>query len=269
MLLAALPVAPLSVHAHGDDLLLIEALTEELTKKPDADLFIRRGELYRHHQEWAKAEADLLAATKLDPSLTLIDFFRARVLLESGAPQRALPFIARYQKSAPDEPEGWYLHGEIAHTLGRSAEAAAHYADGIRRAPNPRPEHFLRRARILAGITPRDPVQVLAALDEGIARLGPVISLVDYAIELEVEANNLDAALVRIDRAMANLPRRERWLVRRGDLLVKAGRTPEAVAAYRSALAAIEELPERYRDTVPMGKLAADARASLQRLSSN
>lgn len=269
LLLSLALAAASALHAHGDDQLLIEALTEELAKKPDADLFIRRGELHRHHQEWTKAEADLIAAAKLDPSLTLVDFFRARVLLEAGAPQRAFPFIERYQKSAPDEPEGWYLRGEIAHTLGRSAEAAAHYADGIRRAPNPRPEHFLRRARILASITPRDPVQVLAALDEGIARLGPVISLVDYAIELEIEARNIDAALARIDRAMANLPRRERWLVRRGDLLVKAGRTPEAVAAYRAALAAIEELPERYRDTVPMEKLAADARASLQRLSSN
>ena len=35
-----------------------------------------------------------------------------------------------------------------------------------------------------------------------------------------------------------------------------------------AALSAIAELPERYRDTVPMEKLAADARASLQRLSS-
>lgn len=266
-LLACLGVAPL--HAHGDDQLLIEALTEELTKAPDADLFIRRGELYRHHQEWAKAEADFAAAAKLDPALTLVDFFRARVLLESGAPSRALPFIERYQKSAPDEPEGWYLRGEIAHALGRSAAAAAHYADGIRRAASPRPEHFLRRARILAAVTPLDRAAVLAALDEGIARLGPVISLVDYAIELDVDAKNFASALARIDRAMQSFPRRERWLVRRGDLLVKSGRTADAIASYRAALSAIEELPERYRDTVPMEKLAADVRASLQRLSSN
>lgn len=256
-------------HAHGDDQLLIEALTEELTKSPEADLFIRRGELFRHHQEWAKADADFVAAARLDPQLTLVDFFRARVLLESGAPAKAQPFIERYQASAPDEPEGWFLHGEIAHARGQVDAAASHYADGIRRAASPRPEHFLRRARILASAPDADRARVLSAVDAGIAKLGPVISLVDYAITLELESRNFDAALQRIARVMDNMPRRERWLVRQGDILVQAGRAAEAVAAYRAALAAIADLPDRYRDTVPIEKLAADARASLARLSAN
>ncbi|MGH7943719.1 MAG: hypothetical protein ACREF9_01715, partial [Opitutaceae bacterium] len=62
--------------------------------------------------------------------------------------------------------------------------------------------------------------------------------------------------------------RRETWLVRRGDILLKSGRTSEAVAAYRAALAAIEELPPRYRETVPVEKLERDARASLGQISS-
>lgn len=259
--------APLALHAHGDDQVLIDALTGELAKKPEADLLIRRGELFRHHQEWAKAEADFVLAAKLDPQLTLIDFFLARVLLESGAPAKAQPLIERYIDRAPDEPEGWFLRGEIAYALGKTEDAAQHYIDGIRHSPNPRPEHFLRRARILASAPEPDRARVLAATDEGIARLGPVISLVDYAITLELEASNYDAALQRIAAAMDNMPRRERWLVRQGDILVKCGRTPEAIAAYRAALTAIEELPERYRDTVPMEKLARDVRNSLTKLS--
>jgi predicted Zn-dependent protease len=263
-LLAALAPA---AFAHGDDTLIIEALSEELAKAPEADLFIRRGELYRHHQEWAKAEADFIAAAKLDPALTLVNFFRARVLLESGAPAQAEPFLARYQATAPDEPEGWYLRAEIALALAQPDAAAQHYAEGIRRASSPRPEHYLRRARILATSPQPDPARILAALEEGIARLGPVMSLVEYAITLEIESRQYDAALRRIAAAMENMPRRERWLVRQGDILVQAGRPREAVTAYRAALDAIEELPERYRDTVPIEKLAADARANLARLS--
>ncbi|MGH7959281.1 MAG: hypothetical protein ACREH8_20050, partial [Opitutaceae bacterium] len=43
---------PATLPAHGDDQLLIDALTEELAKALDADPFIRRGELFRHHREW-------------------------------------------------------------------------------------------------------------------------------------------------------------------------------------------------------------------------
>ena len=255
------------VHAHGDDQLLITALTEELAKAPEADLFIRRGELFRHHEEWAKASADFEAAARLEPQLEVVNFFRARLLLESGEPAKARPFIERYLAQVPTEAEGWFLHGDVLGALGQHDAGALAYEQGIRRAPRPRPEHFLRRAKFLAAAPDPDPARVLAALDEGIAQLGPVISLVEYAITLELDRKNYDAALARITTAMDHSPRRETWLVRQGDVLLKAGRTNEAVTSYRAALAAIEDLPPRYRDTVPIEKLERDARTSLSQLA--
>jgi len=261
-----LTLAP-GVRAHGDDQALIEALTEQLHKAPEADLFIRRGELFRHHQQWEKADADYASAAKLDPSLTLVDFFRARTQLESGAPDKALPLVDRYLVGAPDEPEGRFLRGDILAALGRHDAGALEYAEGIQRAPSPRPEHYLRRARFLAAVPMADAARVIAALDEGIRRLGPVIALIDYAISLELERRNFDGALERVGQAMAHAPRRERWLARQGEILANCGRPTEALHAYRAALAAIENLPERFRDTVPMEKLTGDVRAALARLA--
>jgi tetratricopeptide (TPR) repeat protein len=240
----------------------------ELAKAPEADLFIRRGELFRHLQQWTKAEADFIAAARLQPNLTVVDFFRARTLLESGASEKAQPFIDRYVANAPDEPEGRFLRGDVLAALGKHDAGAADYAEGIRRAPSPRPEHFLRRAKFLAAAPAADPAQVLVALDEGIARIGPIISLVDFAITLELDRKNYEGALARIATAMKHAPRRETWLVRQGDVLVKSGRTSEALASYRAALAAIDGLPTRYRETVPMEKLARDARQGIDRVSS-
>jgi predicted negative regulator of RcsB-dependent stress response len=96
-----------------------------------------------------------------------------------------------------------------------------------------------------------------------------VISLVEYAISVELERKDFTHALDRIELAMQHAPRRESWLVRKGDVLVKAGRTNEAVASYRAALSAIDELPQRYRETVPVEKLVRDARTALSQLSSN
>lgn len=265
--LGLLACAGPELRAHGDDQALIEALTEQLRKAPEADLFIRRGELFRHHQQWEKADADYASAAELDPSLTLVDFFRARTQLESGAPDRALPLVERYLAAAPDEPEGRFLRGDILAALGRHDAGALEYAEGIQRAPSPRPEHYLRRARFLAAVPAIDAARVIAALDEGIRRLGPVIALIDYAISLELERRNFDGALERIGLAMSHAPRRERWLARQGEVLANCGRTTEALNAYRAALAAIENLPERYRDTVPMEKLTGDVRAALARLA--
>lgn len=257
------------LHAHGDDQVLIQALTEEIARAPEADLYIRRGELYRHHQEWNLAEADFVAAARLQPGLAVVDYFRARTLLEAGAAEKARPFIERYVAKVPAEAEGWFLRGEIQAAGGDLAAGAADYATGIRHAPHPRPEHFIQRARLLAAATAGGPADALAALDAGIARLGPVISLVDYAIALEIERKDFEAALARIAVAMEHSPRRETWLVRRGDMLVKAGRPQEATEAYQAALGAIDELPPRYRDTVPIEKLARDARIALARLKSD
>jgi predicted Zn-dependent protease len=262
-------IAPVQLHGHGDDQILIDALTEELAKKPDADLYIRRGELFRHHQEWAKAGADFDAAARLEPKLEVLDFFRARMLLEAGQPAEAEPLIERYVERVPAEAEGWFLWGDVLAALGKHDAGALDYAEGIRRAPHPRPEHYLRRAKFLAAAPDPDATKVLAALDDGIAKLGPVISLLEYAITLEIDRKNYDAALARIAKAMDHTPRRETWLVRKGDVLLKSGRTSEAVNAYRAALAAIEELPPRYRETVPVEKLERDARASLTRITAN
>lgn len=263
-LIVTTPVA----QAHGDDQLLIDALTEELAKAPEADLFIRRGELFRHLQEWEKAAADLAAAARLEPKLEVVDFFRARLLLESGEPAKAQPFVERYLSNVPTEAEGWFLRGDVLGALGKHEAGALDYAEGIHRAPHPRPEHFLRRAKFLAAAPEADPARVIAALDDGMAKLGPVISLLEYTIALELERKDYDAALARIAKAMAHSPRRETWLVRQGDVYLKSGRTTEAVAAYRAALSAIEDLPERYRDTVPVEKLARDARTALSQITS-
>jgi tetratricopeptide (TPR) repeat protein len=170
---------PAPVLAHGDDRVLIDALTEELAKTPEAELYVRRGELYRHLQEWALAETDYAAAARLDPNLLIVDYFRARAWLEAGAPERAEPWIRRYVAAEPAQAEGWFLRGEVMAALGDPAAAAADYAAGIRCVGQPRPEHYLRKAHFLAAIAGADPGRELAALDEGIAQLGPVVSLVD------------------------------------------------------------------------------------------
>lgn len=267
--MAACLLAPAPASAHGDDRLIIEALGAELARSPSAELHLRRGELFRHQRDWERAEADYAAARRLEPTLVTVDYFRARARLEAGVPAEGLPLVDRFLAAVPAEAEGWYLRGEILAALNRPEEAAASYGEGLTRARQPRPDNFLRQARIIVAVGPAAADRALAALDEGINRLGPVVSLVDEAVALELARGRHEGALARIAAAMDRAPRRETWLVRQGDVLAACGRREEAVTSYRAALAAIADLPDRHRETVPMGKLSADARAALGRLAVN
>ncbi|MBM3865885.1 MAG: tetratricopeptide repeat protein [Verrucomicrobia bacterium] len=262
-LLAAGAAGPLG--AHGDDQRVLELLTAELARAPDADLHLRRGELHRHLRDWERAEADYAAAARLAPELAVVAYFRARARLEAGDAEGALPAIDRFLAAEPGSPEGWFLRAEIHAAARRTAAAAADCARGIELAPEPRPEHYLRHARLLAGGGER--VAALTALEAGLGRLGPVISLVEEALALDLERGEPEAALRRIDTALAAAPRREGWLFRRGEVLERAGRSEAARAAYAEGLAALLALPERLRDTVPMEKLERDLRRALGRLT--
>ncbi|HEY1110576.1 MAG TPA: tetratricopeptide repeat protein [Opitutaceae bacterium] len=263
--LLALALAwPVRLAAHGADQPLLDALTEEIARAPEADLHIRRGELHRHHQEWDKAEADLAAAARLEPRRAVIDLLRARVQHEAGAPDKALAHLTRYLAAAPNDPEGQFLRAEIAASAGQLDVAARHYGEGLRLSAAPRADHYLRHAQLLASI---DRASALATLEAGLARVGPALALIEQAVALDLAAGDTPSALRRIEVALKQAPRRERLLGRRGDILAAAGRPTEAAAAYREALAAVAALAPALRDTLPMEKLAHDLRQSLAGLS--
>ena len=110
--------------------------------------------------------------------------------------------------------------------------------------------------------------QAILSLDEGIGRLGPVISLMQPALELEIRLKRFDAALERIERIRAALPRAETWLARRGEVLVLAGRREEARESFVEALAKIAALTERQRSTQAVRQLEKGILERLNELNS-
>jgi tetratricopeptide (TPR) repeat protein len=128
---------------------------------------------------------------------------------------------------------------------GEPAAAARDYALALAGAARPQPEHFVehRDALVAAG----DPAGALAALDAGIARIGPIVSLEIPAAALALDLGRPDDALARIDGLLARSPGNPILLARRGEVLARAGRTAEARAAYETALAVLERRPRHRR----------------------
>jgi len=104
--------------------------------------------------------------------------------------------------------------------------------------------------------------QALRGLNDGIAKLGPIVSLQLPAIELELALGRHEAALARVDAVGAGAPRQEVWLARRGEILEQASRATDARRAYRAALLALEAA----RPTRATRELESRIQAALGRL---
>lgn len=247
---------------HEDLELQIAELTRRMEcEGPSAELYYRRAELHRLHENWPAAREDYDRAERLDPAWAEVDLGRGRMWLGAGAPGRAEEALLRFLARRPDHAGALLELARARRALGRPAEAARDYARALALLPEPKPDYFLERARAQEAAGDLD--GAIKGLEEGMKRVGRIVTLESAALELEIAAGRLEAALARLDRLAAATPRPEVWWVRRGEVLRRAGRVAEAEAAFRAALAALESLPPLRRAVKSVRDLEARARAGL------
>ncbi len=236
----------------------IEALTKMIEKdQKNADLFLKRGELYSSHEEWSAAVVDFERASELNPDLAAVDMYLGRMFLASGRPVQSEEALKRFLLQVPNHAEARVTLAMALVQLGRRMEAVEEYTRAIKLCPSPSPRLYLERAKTLIDEGDGYVDEALRGLDEGIQKLGPAITLQLYAIDLELKKNQFDAALVRLEHITAKASRKETWLARKGDILEKAGRADQALVAFASALVAIQKLPAHRQSTQAMTQLKA------------
>lgn len=242
----------------------IVAITAKIKREPkNASLYLQRGELYRLNRYWDRATADYDRASRLQPGLTVVDLARGKMLFESRRFQRAKFVLDRFLRQQPDHCEGLVTRARVLAKIGARLEAARDFTQALAAAPTPEPELYLERAQVLAGAA-QYIQDALRGLDEGIKRLGPLVTLELAAIDLELRRKNYAAALTRLDVITAQSERKETWLVRRGEILKAAGRNEEARDAFNAALVAIDSLPPARRQSRTIIALQLRARSALK-----
>lgn len=241
--------------AHGPLHEQIQLLSERLGKSPaDGEALSQRAELYRAHGLLAEARADAEALERLFPG-NLTNRLRCGLIdLAARETNAAVANLLFWNRARPDDLSGNYTLAQAYVLAGRPAEAVPHYSRVIAGAAlegrsdfsqsGARPELFLERAKAQqsAGTSV---VEILAGLDVGIARFGPLPVLQRFAAELELERGEADAAVNRIAAIAARAERQERWLFQQGELFLRAGRTNEAREKFLAARSALERLPEK------------------------
>jgi predicted Zn-dependent protease len=247
---------------HTDIEVQIDDLTRRIQSEPgDATLFLRRGELHRIHRDWSAAQADYRAARRLDPGLLVVDLCLGRMFLDQDRPGRAKDALDRYLSKRPEDAEGLTLRGAALGKMGRLQEGIADYrrALALPALRTSAPDTYLELVKLLTAAGDEHREEALRTLDEGIAALGPIVSLELPAIELALSLRRFDDALKRVDILASQSGRRERWLLRRAEILRQAGRTQEAAGAYQDVLKLIASLPEKRRAAPDTKEFVAQA----------
>jgi tetratricopeptide (TPR) repeat protein len=250
--------------AHGDLHEQIARVSARIEKEPgSAELFLKRGELHRHHLDWAAAEADYAMAQKLRPEWSDVDLARGKLCLAAGRHEAAVRSLDRFLDRRPDHVEALVTRARTFAAARDFPKAVRDFNRAIDGSPRADPDLYLERARAQAAQNERHRIEALAGLEQGLAKLGPLVTLELACLDIEVELKRYDAALARVNRLAARSPRKETWLARRGEILERAGRNDEARGAFAAALDAIEKLPPRHQSTPAMVALEARVRQAL------
>ena len=246
---------------------MIKEATRQIARQPrNADLYLRRGELRRRHREYKSALADFAQALALKPALEVTHYYRGRTFYDQRLDAKAMTALDRFLGVEPDHPGARLLRARI---LIRGKDWLAGVREYDRALPGLKrriPGHFIERARALAAAGPEHLVRAVRGLERGITELGPAITLMLCAVDLETKLGRYDDALTRLRALTEKSRRKERWLFRQGRVLAKAGRIPAARRAYRSALDGISILPLRLRRLKATRTLAAEIRKAITEL---
>lgn len=255
-----------AVHAHPsieEQLAGIEARTG--SAPCNTALQAKRAELFGELRRWDDADQALAKAAACDGSGNHgFAMTRARLALDAGRPADAEHLLARFIAAHPDHAPAHLLRARVLKQLGRPRDAADAFARGLAQADAPSPDDYLHYSDALLDAGSAE--AAVAALDQGLARLGNVAALQRAAIDIEVERGDTAAALRRIDRLLSGAPGREQWLVRRAEILADAGRVDEARRALEQAAAGLRTRTERRRETRGLREIERTVNERLEQL---
>lgn len=242
--LAALLLLP-TLAAHPDPSHTLEHLEEHLAETPDDQALLRQKAgllITTGHPDEARAVVSRLLELGADQPENLL--VEARLLRgrkdPGGTVAKARSLVAGHPKFAA----GWKFLAESEDAVGRRDEAITAMRRFLDISAKPGPTEVLTCAAWLEERgAPGDAEAAVSVLDLGLAKIGCLTGLQHKAIGIELELGRHDSALRRIDALTARFRPSVALSLRRADILEKAGRFQEAVAACDSALALLDALP--------------------------
>ncbi|RTR34141.1 tetratricopeptide repeat protein [Shewanella atlantica] len=253
ILLLTLTCSGLSV-AHVDVDLRVQHYDYLLNSQTnDAHLYLKRGELHSDNRHWDLAWRDFQTALKYthDDKLRLdIWFYMGRMRLQSGMPDEAKTLLSKVIKLDPR-----YKSARL--NLARTYSALEEYEQAVDEMDifmsllnRPTPDQFIERAMMAKSIESEGISKAIDGLNDGIDRLGPMVSLIDLLVDTYQELGETQLALAAIELLPDDVEALPRWQLRKGEILHRLMRYGDAQTAYQNGLNTISTMPA-HRQSMP------------------
>ena len=198
--------------AHPDLLEQIEALDALLLADPNnSELLAERGDLHRRHEDYSAASRDFAAARASQSGYDLLDFYEARLLLETSQAAEAEELLNRYLLLHPQHAGAWILRAEIHLALSRPESAAKDYAMAVRHAVQASPGLYRDWALALVAAGESQWSQAGNVVDTGLERFPQDISLLALGTDIALAENQPQAARRYISRLPEPMTRLGQW----------------------------------------------------------
>ncbi len=246
---------------------MIDAATRAIIEKPeDAALYLRRAFLHLEHGDWNACLLDVDEAEKRQTQDVGAGLLRGRALASGGRFAEAKAVLDTFVASHPDSAPALMQRARVLGALDEKAEAADEFLRAMSHVAQPEPDHVFELVAFLRAAGRE--VDALAAIDEALARMRGLQSLVDRAVEIEMKLGRHDAALHRMDEVIQGARIKEPLLAKRASLLARAGRTRDCIAGWKALQERILAMPPLERGSHAMSRLLEQARFALESLAS-
>jgi tetratricopeptide (TPR) repeat protein len=258
---------PLWAQAHGDAHESISLLDVRILLSPsDPELYLNRGLNYLEAEHYPEARADLEKALALDPGFDAARYYLAEVLRKANRLDEAEAAARRHLQATErgktaELARGHWLLGDILAARGRHLEATEAYGKATPLTAILTPSQIQAHALAYQNAGGAYLNQAIQVIDHGLGRIGPVDHLIELALNLELKAGRVDAALARLD-GWIGLGRSLPFLhARKARILAEAGRHAQARTALDAAGAALAAIPETRRKSRAYRDLAREMAA--------
>ncbi len=233
ILLALASICP----AHTDLQLQIDRLTHELADDPvNTDLLMKRGDLYRRHQNWHLARGDFARVRQLQPDHAYVDWFEGRLEVEAGEPQKGIALLDKFVRHNPQHVIALQNRAQGLLLLGQPLPAAHDYLLVVQHSKTPGPELYRACASAYMAAGKAYYEQAMDVVREGLNKVPGEISLTGLGVDISLARSDLNSAQTLIGNLPGPVLGLQQWQVRTSMLDCLAGRKELAAKGFTDVI---------------------------------